>query len=562
MKFFRREVWSYAVLLIILFAIGAVAVSRTLSYLQEPEVDFHVVAVLIWTITLGFMLIAGAFGIWAIQFAAESESRRRVGLLVDAMDFLNDGLMSVNRQGQIGGANPAAKQMSVVQLDKITTISEAFPALTRDDVQLLLGADEPTEIERDCTKADNALTLRFRSQPSEGLTLILISDVTGMNSQRLRARQAARLQLVGQIAKGVANDFNNLLCVISGHASIIGRAKSMPHELASSAMEITQCAERGIALAGHLLELAQPALAGPSTNMLGEHVKNACQTLRDSLPMGWQVECSIEEQLAPVALPGIQIEQAVLNLALLASESLRAPGILTIRAGKPGASHFFNVPGRYACVVVIMVAAPGAATSESVLKDASERSGVILSVIRSMIEEAGGTLQELTASDGTPLYRASLPHGKLSQRKQTPQLTSELRTYIEHWAILLAWAGKTNNALTTKLTELNVNVEHVDNIISALARVEENRGLDIAIIDRQLLGQEGKALLRAIVKLRPSSGIVVLSEDPESERQGLSEDVVFAEPSSDLNTILTAMIEAKSLALKRHSAPTVTPLRG
>ena len=80
MRFFHRETWGYAVLLIVLFAIAAVAVSQILVYLEyHTTADFKVVTSVMIALTLGFMLIAGAFGIWAIQFAGAAESRRRIG---------------------------------------------------------------------------------------------------------------------------------------------------------------------------------------------------------------------------------------------------------------------------------------------------------------------------------------------------------------------------------------------------------------------------------------------------------------------------------------------------
>jgi hypothetical protein len=339
---------------------------------------------------------------------------------------------------------------------------------------------------------------------------------------------------VGQIAKGIAHDFNNLLCTISGHAALVGRAKQATPELAASAAAIIRSAERGIALAGHLLELApHPGLVGSLTYMIGDHIRNAAQALRDSLSVEWQVDCSIDEQLPPVAIPGMQIEQIVLNLGLLAADAVPGAGKLRISAAKPGASRLFDVSSKYACAIVFFASADTVATEESILKETQGESGVMLSIIRSIIEEAGGTLDELTAADGKAVYRVALPHGTIPvEHADASQIATELKAY---------------------LAELGAKVERVDNVMSVLARIEEGRGLDVAIIEKQLLGQEAKALLRAILRLRPSAGMVVLCEDTGTEGQELPADIVVAGVSSSLNTLLTAMIEAKSMALKRRT---------
>ena len=66
MRLFQKETWSYAVLLVVLFSIAAVAVWRTIEYLQAlmPPDHYNIVAVVIWSLTMGFMLIAAAFGLW------------------------------------------------------------------------------------------------------------------------------------------------------------------------------------------------------------------------------------------------------------------------------------------------------------------------------------------------------------------------------------------------------------------------------------------------------------------------------------------------------------------
>ena len=61
-------------------------------------------------------------------------------------------------------------------------------------------------------------------------------------------------------------------------------------------------------------------------------------------------------------------------------------------------------------------------------------------------------------------------------------------------------------------------------------------------------------MLRAILKLRPSAGIVVICEDPENESPELAADVVFASARSEPDRVLAGLIEARSLAARRKQA--------
>lgn len=556
MRLFQKEAVSYAVLLIVLFAIAALAVSHTLNYLsdQVPAREFRVAAALIWVLTLGFMLIAGAFGLWAIRFSAEAEGRRRVGRFVDAMDYLRDGLLAVDRKGRVTGSNPAARTFGAIEADHRSPLAHCFPCLEASDIARLLKTREPTEVERTLQRGSDAQTLRFRTQPSEDLTLILVSDVTSMNEERLRSRQSARLQLIGQIARGVAHDFNNLLCAISGHASLLPRLPPGSPDVRKSIDAINRDVEKGIELAGHLLELARPGMIRQSTKVLAVHVNAAANALRDSLTPEWTVEARISE-LPAVGLTGAQVEQAILNLGLRAADAVQAPGTLSIVASRPGDDILCDVDRSYAGVVLISAGtSSGSEEPGTDLQQTSSETGVLESVISSMLEESGGALHCLTDRDGHPVYRLVLPYGTAASTADEPQeIPQELGAYVAHWSILMAAPSKMQDSLVQGLEKLGAKVNRVQDIVSLLAEIETGTEIDAMIIDRYLFRQEPKGLLKAVLKLRPDAGIVVLCEDPEAEAMDLSSDVVFAPFLTGANRACFSLIESKSLAIKRKT---------
>lgn len=556
MRFFQKETWSYAILLIILFAIAAVAVSQVLAYLEhQTTADLRIVTIVMIALTLGFMLIAGAFGLWAIQFSGEAESRRRIGQLVGTMDYLNDGLLTVDKRARITSTNPTARLILPPDFPDNGRLGDAFPCLSDLDIRLLLAKEHPNELERELVDADPAKTLRFRSQPTEGMNLILLSDVTSMHAERALARHRARLQLIGQFAKGVAHDFNNLLCGISGHASLMSRVPAGSPEMTQSLTAIAQGADKGITLAGHLLELSQPAVPPGSTDMVAEHVENAAESLRGALPPGWEVRCAARNALPAVALTGVQIEQVVVNLGWLAAEAAPAPAVMRIALSKPGSDYLSSVGSKFA-VVVLVTTANLEGTTDVVLHEAATAPGIIQSIIQTVIEDIAGKLDILTGADGTPIYRVALPPGTVfsESSEENPELSAELKAYIQEWNILLARPDGEYRLLDARLDELRIEAERVDSIISALACVEKDENLDAIIVDKNLLGPESQGLLKAIVKLHPAAGIVVLSEDPAAEDEGLSADVAFVHKKSGPDAILTSIIEARTLALRRAGA--------
>lgn len=557
MRIFRTEIWSYAVLLIILFCIAALAVWCTLQYIEEQvsTAEFHTITAAMWALTMGFMLIAGSFGLWAIQFAGEAEGRRRVGHFVDAMDYLSDGLLIMDQRGQIIGSNPAARAMSGSTLEQQESVGDVFRCLNAEDVTLLVDSDSPSEVERDSPEAGGMRIWRFRSQPAEGMVLVLVSDVTRANAQRIRSRQSARLQLIGEIAKGVAHDFNNLLCGISGYASLLSRMKPGSEDAGECTSAITKSVERGIAMAGHLLTLSQESAGGRFTDIVADHIESAGSILRDSLPDGWQVESHMHGRISPVSLTGTQVEQIVTNLGFLATDIADSPSILRIEAGGVDMPGILRTDSAIAGVLVIGVVPSGVSLNDFRPADKSGAEyGVIESVLKSMLLEAGGNLETVSDGKGHSMFRVSLPLGNMmAGLTKADALPDELKAYVSGWSVLLASPRREYAALEKSMSDLKMSVTTCDSIAGLLTAIEQQADVDAMVIDGRIVGMESKGILGAVLKLRPSAAIVVLCDDPDAMPRSMLSDISFIVASSAPDAVLAAMIEAKTLSSHRHS---------
>lgn len=561
MKSFLRETYSYAILLVILFGIASIAVIQTLSYLHShlDGSEYKIVAVLIWTLTMGFMLIAGAFGLWATQFSAQAESRRRIGRMVDAMDYIHDGLLAADHKGRITGLNPAARQMSLTLEPRPSLIRNAFPCLSDSDTEQLIRAREPMEVERPHSCRGLTCTLRFRSQPSDGVTLLLISDVSALDAQRRHNRQVARLQLIGQIARGVAHDFNNILCVISGNASLLQRQSSGSRDAATFFHAISQSVERGSAMATHLLELSRTVTTVDANVEENEPLYVAVNAFKNSLPPNWNVNSKIE-RFGAVSLSEVQLEQVVLNVGLHVTESSAGPGVVYVYGGPPSKAYsILAVDDKYSGVVLI-----SANDIEQILQagvDLQQRelneSGVILSVVRTLIEEEGGAMHCLTASPGILVYRVLLPRatGMSSRRPvERDDVPDELTSLVSDWKLLYARAPGRAGPGDHAMDRLGLSYKSVESVSAVLSEISDTVVFHVLFIDRELLVKEGHGILRAVLRLMPTTGIVVLGEDLGVLLGDFAAAVIAVQPPLIPKAILVAMIESHSLAAQRKQA--------
>lgn len=524
MTFLPKSAWRYAILIIILFAIVAVASTTIISYLQDQIAgqtaaeNIKQLSISIWALTMGCMFLAGALGLWAIRSTAEIEGRRRIARFVDTMDYLSDGLLAIDAKGCVRGSNPAARKLALhaFPANKTVMLGDVYSCLTKAEQHYLLDPLQPREVEKDCVYRHGLRTLRFRSQPSEGLVLILISDITVHHFSEIRKRQVAQLQIIGRLAAGVAHDFNNILCAISGHATLLQRFGMDPENMQRSLMVIAEETQKGVVLSRQLLELSRSgAQARPSENLAG-NVMEAAGLLRIALSPKWTVKPMIHGSYLAVPLAPAQIEQVVLNLGILVADAQLRPGTVTIALNRPGPEPLLDVGNQYAAVILISGELPLPLDDLPALPVGDE-DGVIYSVVRTIVEEVHGRLDQIPSGAGGYVYRVCLPRLDTQPELKSPtQLSAgQITDLLAGWRTMLVGSGTDLDVLETNLLSIGSQVDRKANIVSILASVDRTRELDVLIVEKNVLGQDACNLLQALRELYPRLGIVILGQNPK-----------------------------------------------
>ena len=542
MNWLRKESVRYALLLVVLLATAAIAVAVTLNYIEEivPQREhLAVVTIAIWALTMGFMLIAGAFGLWAIHFTAETESLRRLGSLVDAMDYISDGVVALNRQGRATGMNPAALAI-FGESARHAVLTEFCPTLPGPMLHAFLHSDTPVETEIELADSNRTRTLRFRSQPSQGIVILLASDVTDLVRRREQTRRKAYIQLVGHMAKGVANDFNDLLCGISGHASLLARHNLRNLDIPASAAAIQECANRGMQLARQLIQLAEPN-AGESIATLRTslHINAGLDLLTASLPGDWTIDRIIGDDAPPVSIPPAQLENLVQSLGLLTADSAPSIRHLTVTLSRPVTG------GSGTAAVLSFVTAVSTGTDERRVPQDMETAGVIASVINTLILQSGGKMESYTSAGGAAEFRVFLPEADATAlAAESPEnLTMGLEAYAANWHILMDSGIHGSEACADYFQRIGIHTRTAQDIVQLLGAIENNDRLDAIALGGNTLGDDMASLTKAIGRLAPQAGIVVQQRHlPANGMAG----VVYVPERVTPGQLLHAMIEARS----------------
>jgi len=567
----NRASWQYALLIIALLTLASLASLSVVLFLDwHPSLRAHQEALSILNLMLlllfmGFLFLAGALGLWGVNTVAEREGQRKVGRVVDAMDFVSDALIVLDRQGVVVGCNPSARMLCGKEKPEQMPAADLFPALSDQDVGVLLDISRPREVERPYRDGGDVRMLRFRSQPSEGMHLLVVSDVTELKLQELQKRQAAQLQLVGRIARGVAHDFNNVLCAISGHAALLELPEVRNKVDNQSITAIKQEAERGAMLARQLLELSKASPRGPSCEDLASALRSAAELLRATLPESRRVDVDTATGIGAVPLTTRQIEKLLVSLGILVSEAAEPRSPIRIRAGRAGEGFAADVGDPYAAVMLVDTEFADSGRAASLpAAGAVDEGGVILAVLQTLVEEVGGRVDSDSHNRTRPRwFRVALPKADAGSAGQSDfaGIPDDLKQYVGRWSVLLACQTPSRvGDLQQRLSSLRMRVDTAGDLVSALEKIETQKGYTGIVFDESLLGMSADGLLQAIRKLQPGAGLVVLGDLEDLIPAGLRNSIVLTPPGVPAETILKSLLRARELAQAAgREAAAVTP---
>jgi PAS domain S-box-containing protein len=172
----------------------------------------------------------------------------------------------------------------------------------------------------------------------------IVMDITERRQLGEQLRQSQKMEAIGQLAGGVAHDFNNILTVIHGHASLLLVDKSMSKGAARSAQQIAQAAERAAGLTRQLLTFSRRQVMQPKRLDLNEVVSNMTMMLGRILGEDIALQLNYWPQPAFILADASMIEQVLLNLVVNARDAMPKGGQLVI---KIGASSVSDAPRAY-----------------------------------------------------------------------------------------------------------------------------------------------------------------------------------------------------------------------
>jgi len=145
-------------------------------------------------------------------------------------------------------------------------------------------------------------------------------------SLELQLRQSQKMDALGQMAGGVAHDFNNILTAIGGNAELIADDIPAGHPARASLDDIRSAHARAVDLVRRILTFSRKSDSHKRPVQLAMVVDEAVQLLRVSVPKSVSVHTEHAPDLPLVLADATQIHQIVMNLGTNAAHAMKETG--------------------------------------------------------------------------------------------------------------------------------------------------------------------------------------------------------------------------------------------
>jgi PAS domain S-box-containing protein len=160
--------------------------------------------------------------------------------------------------------------------------------------------------------------------------LLLAQDVSERALLERQLRQAQKMEAIGQLAAGVAHDFNNILTVIQGHAGLMQHKMPAGNPQEKSLEQITRSTDRAATLIRQLLMFSRKQVMQFRHLDLNDSLRNAIKMLERLVGEHVQIDFRPHDSLPAIHADNSMVEQIAMNLAVNARDAMPNGGKISI----------------------------------------------------------------------------------------------------------------------------------------------------------------------------------------------------------------------------------------
>lgn len=379
----------------------------------------------------------------------------------------------------------------------------------------------------------------------EAAVLLSLKDSSEESRLKRQVAQASKMQAVGQLAGGVAHDFNNILTAILGACDLMLMRHTPGDSDYDDIQQIRSNANRAASLTRQLLAFSRQQTLRPQILQLPDVISEVSHLLKRLI--GETVTLSVHHGrgLGAVRADPGQLEQVIMNLAVNARDAMPGGGTLTIETYPVSAADVRQMDNEFmpaADYCALKVSDTGTGIAPDVLpkifepffttKDVGKGTGLGLSTVYGIIKQSAGFIfADSQPGQGTsftiylPVHRSGSDTPVVAAPPPKPK-----KSQWGSGTILLVEDEDMVRAVAERaLTRAGYTVVTASQGEEGLERFAQMDKVDLIISDVVMPTMDGPAMVRAMRAKRPDLPVLFMSGYAEEQlRQSINiDDVAF-----------------------------------
>ncbi|MFN2100373.1 response regulator [Altererythrobacter sp. MF3-039] len=386
----------------------------------------------------------------------------------------------------------------------------------------------------------------------EAAVLLSLADSTEEIRLRRQVAQATKMQAVGQLAGGVAHDFNNVLTAIIGYCDLMLLRHSPGDSDYDDIQQIKANSNRAASLTRQLLAFSRQQTLRPETVQLPDVVSEVSQLLKRL--MGDHIEFTVrhDRELGPVRADPQQLEQVIINLAVNARDAMQShsggPGKLSLVTRRVPAAEVSKIGKDFmpeTDYTALIVQDTGGGIPEAALgkifepfyttKEQGKGTGLGLSTVYGIVKQSNGFIfaDNIVGNEGSvegARFSVYLPVHYVDPDEEADSEAAEAASASD-WSgggklLLVEDEDMVRTIATRALTRAGYEVTACADGEEGFDEVKGGGEFDLVVSDVVMPGMDGPSMARAIRELQPNLPILFMSGYAEEQ---LRKDIDMAE---------------------------------
>jgi PAS domain S-box-containing protein len=381
-------------------------------------------------------------------------------------------------------------------------------------------------------------------------------DITERKKLEAQFLQSQKMEGIGQLAGGVAHDFNNILAVIQMQSDLLKNSSGLSADQVEFAEEIGVTVQRAAALTRQLLLFSRREVFQPRDVDLSASIADTAKMLRRILGENVEMQLKFASQPMFIHADAGMLDQVLLNLTVNARDAMPNGGQLIIETSGVEFDEFAasqSAQVRVGSFVRLSVSDSGCGIPSEILpkifepffttKEVGKGTGLGLATVFGIVQQHQGWINVYSEVNHGTTFRIYLPRlARNGGQKSAQPALAEMRGGNE--TILLAEDDPALRVSVRKaLSQLGYRILEAPTGVKALEVWNENRD-EIRLLLTDLVmpgGMTGKALAQRLQQENPKLKVIYMS--------GYSAEVVGKEfPLKEGVNFLTKPFQAFKLA--------------